>query len=116
MTNLTQDPPVTNPEPVEQPSEQPSEQPTEAPTEAPAEEPAEAPTEEPGETPAEPEVGENQARAEGCFKVIEKILEEHNCVVQPYLTNPEWVGEWGDKLMMACTYGVRALPHDTPDE
>jgi membrane-associated HD superfamily phosphohydrolase len=71
------------------------------------------PVEQPEETPEQRK--EAQARAEACYKVIEKILEEHNCVVQTYLTNPEWVGDWGDKLLMSCTYGVRALPAE-PEE
>ena len=92
----TSDAPITNTEPGEPP--------VETPTETPADDAAEQSE----ETPEQRE--EAQARAAACYKEIEKVLNQHNCTVQPYLTNPEWVGDWGDKLIMGCTYGVRALP------
>lgn len=51
-----------------------------------------------------------KSRAEACNAEINKVLQSHRCVIQPFLNQPKSVGDSGDEAIISCSYGIRAIP------
>jgi len=62
------------------------------------------------EPPTQAALQDGHARARLCINEIQEVLQRHNCVLLPQISEPEYVGDSRSKVMFGSTWGVHPLP------